>query len=60
MKKSKNIKIILNCNISHYYCIFGQINEALVNIRDFLQKHYKILLTPNFWTVEYVMLLWNK
>jgi len=33
----------INCtNISQYYCsycIFNQINAALVNIRDFFQKH---------------------
>jgi len=37
---------------SQYYCFyfFNQINAALVSIyeRDFIQKHKKILMTPNF------------
>ncbi len=28
-----------------FYCIFDKINAALVSIRDFFQKHQKILLT---------------
>ncbi len=41
-------------NISQYYwfyCIFDQINAALVSIRDF-QRHN--ILTPHFWTVVYI------
>uniref|UniRef100_A0A672LBR4 Integrator complex subunit 3-like n=2 Tax=Sinocyclocheilus grahami TaxID=75366 RepID=A0A672LBR4_SINGR len=30
------------------YFFFNQINAALVNIRDFFEKHYKILPTSNF------------
>ncbi len=36
----------------YFYCI----NAALMSKRDFL-KHYKILPTLNFWTVEYVIYL---
>ncbi len=40
-----NRKAILNCNnISQYYsfyCIFSQINAALVSRRDFFEKHKK-------------------
>ena len=42
-KKQKTI--ILNCNnISQYYCffcIYYEINAALMSIRDFVQKHEK-------------------
>ncbi len=31
------------------YCVFNQINAALVSIRDFFQKHKKIFLPPIFW-----------
>ncbi len=32
-----------------FYCIFDQLNAALVNISDFFQKSFKnILPTPNF------------
>ncbi len=52
--------VILNCNnISQYYyftVFFFLINAALVSIRDF-QNHYKILPTPNFWTVLYFLKL---
>ncbi len=36
---------------------FGQINIALWGIWDFFQKHLKILPTPNFKTVVYVLYL---
>jgi len=37
----------LNCsNISQLYCIFDQINVALVSIRVFFQKHKKNLINP--------------
>ncbi len=46
------IENILNCNnILKMYCIFYQITAALVNIRDFFQKHQKKLL---FQTCDYV------
>ncbi len=57
----------LNCNIisqySYFYSIFDQIctvflikyaDAVLVSISDIFQKHKNILLTPNFWTVEYI------
>ncbi len=35
-------KYILNCNnISQFYCIFDQINAALLGRRDFFQKYKK-------------------
>ncbi len=49
-------------NISQYYCfycIFNQINAALVSIRDVFQKKKvktKILIIPNFWPVVYVII----
>ncbi len=44
--------MILNCNnISQYYsfyCIFDQINAALVCIRNLFQKHLKNCTKPEF------------
>ncbi len=48
-----------NHNISQYYCfycIFDQINAALVSIRDFFQKHYKNLPTWS-WCAFNVLLM---
>ncbi len=38
---SQKKKIILNNNISQYYCFIYQINAVLVSIRDIFQKHKK-------------------
>jgi len=37
-----------NNNISQYYCIFDQINAALVSRIDIFQKHKTSYKTPNF------------
>ncbi len=33
---------MLHCNNDCFYCIFCQINAALVSIRDFFEKYLKI------------------
>ncbi len=46
-------------NISHFYYIFDQINAALVSRRDFFQRSYKIILTPNVWPSYVTEQLWK-
>ncbi len=36
-----------------FYCIFNQINAALVRIRDFFQTHLIIIIILNFWSPMY-------
>ncbi len=33
-------------NIAQFYCVFDQIDRALMSIRDLFQKHEKIWPTP--------------
>ncbi len=40
--------VIIFHNIRVLYSIFDQINAALVSLRDFFQKHLKILPIPSF------------
>ncbi len=52
-----NDSVILICNniLQYYYfSIFDQINAALVSIRDFFQKHFKIF-TEHKLTVVYTV-----
>ncbi len=49
----QNRKLILEIaiifyNITVFFCIFDQINTALMSRRDFIKKNHKILLMPNF------------
>ncbi len=47
LKCIKMKTVILNYNISHYYCfIFDYRNASSVSKRDVLQKYFKILPTP--------------
>ncbi len=58
LKYIKIETVILNCNnISQniFFCIFDQIDTALMSRRNFFKKTLKILLIPNFWAAVYII-----
>ncbi len=52
-------QIVIILQYRCFYCIFDQINAASVSIRGVFRKHYKILLTLNFWVVTLFVLFWS-
>jgi len=41
------------------FFFLNQINAGLKSIRDYIQNHFKILPTINFWKVVYIQLFWT-
>ncbi len=50
----KSNSLTIRPRLPLFYCIFVQINAALVSIRCFFQKHKKIWPFPSYWTVMYL------
>ncbi len=52
-------QLFYNCNISQFYCIFDQINAAMVNISDSFRKILKHLNYSKLLTIIPIFLSWS-